>query len=154
MLHLRKLLIERTAWFDTCLSPLAELDGYGHLTPALTEMLKHIGREPVRMSDLARQMGVSRQWIRQLAVEGVEEGILELLDDPNDKRSMMIQFSKEGWQLVRVAAARMEQIEDELARRIGKENLAKLCELLALEWGPAAIPVPRTARKPRVARAV
>lgn len=136
MLHLRKLLTDRAEWFERSLSVLAELDGYGDLPSPLVQMCKYIGKDPVRMTVLAEHLGVSRQRVAQIAGEGCERGILELSDDPDDGRVKRVGFSVEGWAVARKAAARMVQIEGELARRIGRRNLEKLCELLSMDWGP------------------
>lgn len=144
MPKLRKLLNERHAWFETCLSQLAEIDGYGDLSPPLVQFFSHIGREPVRLGDIAAKMNVSRQWAQRLAKEGEGLGLLELDVDPNDRRAMILRFSDNGWRVVRLAAARMTEIELELAERIGRENVDKLMELLALDWGPAEIPQPES----------
>ena len=139
MLQLRKLLTERAEWFERALSALAELDGYGDLPPPLVQMCKYIGKDPVRMTVLAEHLGVSRQRVAQIAGEGCERGLLELSDDPEDGRVKRVGFSAEGWTVARKAAARMAQIETELARRIGRRNLEQLCELLATDWGPPSV---------------
>lgn len=139
MLQLRKWLTSRHEWYELCLQQLAELEGYGHLSRPMVQLCAHIGKEPVSLSDVARLMGVSRQWIARLANEGCQMGILELSTPPEDKRALLVQFSRDGWRMVRLAAGRMRQIEAILAERIGAENLAHLVDILSLDWGPAEL---------------
>lgn len=144
MPRLRKLLTERYDWYEACLQQLAELDGYGNLSKPVVEFLAHIGRDPVKLVDLARQLGVSRQWARRLANEAAEIGLVELATDPSDKRAMIVSFSKNGWRVVRLAAARMREIDTELENRIGTENFEMLIDILSQDWGPANMPQTET----------
>ena len=137
MLHLRKLLIQKMEWYEAYLREQQEIDGYSFLSRPLVQFLSHIGREPVRLTTIARQLGTSRQWTLRLANEGHALGILTLDIDPADKRALIVRFSKRGWNMVKRATRSMRQIEDDLGDRIGKANLTLLVELLGRDWGIA-----------------
>lgn len=139
MLQLRKWLTSRHDWYEACMQQLAERDGFGHLSRPMFEFMAHIGKEPVGLTEIARQMSVSRQWVARLAREGADMDLLALTSDPADKRALMVQFSESGWRMVRQAVARMAQIEAELARRIGAKNLELLVSVLSMDWGPGEI---------------
>lgn len=139
MLKLRKLLTNRYDWYESCLQQFAEQDGHGNLSRPLIEFLAHIGREPVRLVAIASQMNVSRQWARRLANEAQELGWIDLEVDTFDKRAMIVKYSAHGWSVVKLAAARMKQIDTELERRIGAENVAELIRILDLDWGEPCI---------------
>ncbi|MBC7938609.1 MAG: winged helix-turn-helix transcriptional regulator [Chitinophagaceae bacterium] len=148
MPKLRKLLTVKSEWYEACLHRQAQLAGYGHLKPAMVQFIKHLGREPSRIALLAEHLEVSRPRISQLAAEGVGLGILELVEDENDKRVMLVGFSAKGWEMVRDAVTDMDAIDAELARRIGRANLDRLIELLDMDWGPpelraATLPNPK-----------
>jgi DNA-binding MarR family transcriptional regulator len=153
MPKLRKLLIEKSEWYEACLHRQAQAAGYGHLKPAMVQFIKHLGREPMRIALLAEHLDVSRPRISQLAAEGVGLGILQLVEDENDKRVMLVGFSDQGWEMVRSATVDMNRIDAELARRIGRANLDRLIELLDMDWGSPEMraaatpgPVPRKAK--------
>jgi DNA-binding MarR family transcriptional regulator len=146
MLQLRKWLTNRHDWFELCLQQLAELEGYGHLSRPMVQLCAHVGKEPVGLSEIAKQMGVSRQWVARLANEGYEMGFFELIADPSDMRALQIRFGSAGWKMVRLAAARMRQIEAVIVARIGKGNLERLVEILSMDWGPAEISANELAR--------
>ena len=48
-------------------------------------------------------------------------------------------FTEEGSALRGVAIAGLEQLEGELARRIGRERMAVLHEALDADWGPSPV---------------
>jgi DNA-binding MarR family transcriptional regulator len=150
MPKLRKLLIEKSEWYEACLHRQAQAAGYGHLKPAMVQFIKHLGRKPMRIAMLAEHLDVSRPRISQLAAEGVGLGILALVEDENDKRVMLVGFSAQGWEMVRSATADMNRIDAELARRIGRANLDRLIELLEMDWGAAELRTsPTSAAKPK-----
>jgi DNA-binding MarR family transcriptional regulator len=149
MAKLRKLLIEKCEWYEACLHRQAQAAGYGHLKPAMVQFIKHLGREPMRIALLAEHLDVTRPRISQLAAEGVGLGILQLFEDENDGRVLLVGFSAQGWEMVGSATAEMNRIDAELARRIGRANLDRLIELLDMDWGSpelraAATPGPVT----------
>ena len=135
MLQLRRHLTERFEWFESALAELARLDGYGDLPRPLVQLCAQIGRDPVRVTDLAKRLGTSRQWIIRLARDGEARGILAVTADAEDRRSARVGFSGPGWKVVHLAVKRMQQIERVLSERIGRARLEQLIELLALDWG-------------------
>lgn len=135
LLQLRRHLTEKFQWFETALAELARLDGFGDLPKPLVQLCAQIGREPVRVTELAKRLGTSRQWIIRLGRDGEQRGILAVTDDAEDRRAMRVGFSDSGWKVVHLAVGRMQQIERELARRIGAAQLEQLVELLSLDWG-------------------
>jgi DNA-binding MarR family transcriptional regulator len=135
MLQLRKLLMMRHTWFETFLESLARLDGYGDLPRPLVQLCALIGRDPIRIGDLAVTLGTSRQWVTRLAHDGVARDILALLPDPNDRRAMMVGFSESGWRVVRKAVVRMHDIETTLQDRLGTDVVAQLADILGRDWG-------------------
>jgi hypothetical protein len=77
--------------------------------------------------------------VSQIAAEGVKLGVLELVVDSDDKRVMLVQLSQGGTRMTNAIIASMNDIEAELARRIGRNKLDTLVDLLAMDWGPAEI---------------
>ena len=57
----------------------------------------------------------------------------------DDKRVMLVQLSQGGTRMTNAIIASMNDIEAELARRIGRNKLDTLVDLLAMDWGPAEI---------------
>ncbi len=141
MALLHQFLTDKYDWYETCQQQYDKARGRVHIKPTLVQLLKHMERgQGARIALLAVRMGVSRRRVSQIAAEGVEAGILVLVDDPDDGRVSIVNVSPEGQQILDQAVDAMHEIEAELARRIGRENLALLTRLLTMDWGPAVLP--------------
>jgi DNA-binding MarR family transcriptional regulator len=79
-----------------------------------------------RASDLAEQLGVSRQAVAQ--VVGVLEsgGYVERLDDPGDARAKLVCLTAAGRAVLRAVRASSLAVEEEWAGRLGGAGLAEL----------------------------
>jgi DNA-binding MarR family transcriptional regulator len=160
---MHQFLLDKADWYEACLARLAQALGYGYIPPSVALLLRHMTvGTPARIALLAQRIGVTRRRISQIAAEGVKLGVLELIEDADDKRVLLVQLSPGGTQMANGAVASMHRIEAELARRIGRSKLDSLTELLAMDWGPAEVqPEPparattgtSTTRSPRKAAA-
>ena len=151
---MHKFLMEKAEWYELCMQRRAAELGYGYLKPSMVMIMKNMTKDqPARMALLAQRAGTTRRRISQIAAEGVELGILELVEDPHDKRVLLVTLSKRGEEMGQAAVSSMLTIEAELARRIGRANLEKLTELLAMDWGLPEVPEPATTPRPRRASA-
>ena len=89
-----------------------------------------------RPSDIARNMGVSRQAIHATISQMIEVGIVALVDDPTSRRVKVVAPSVTG-ETMRVGAQQaMVLMTEELFKRLGKTNVLKAAHLLAEDWGP------------------
>ena len=88
-----------------------------------------------RPSDIARNMGVSRQAIHATINQMVELGIVALMDDPSNRRIKVVAPTRLG-ETMRIDAQRaMVVMGEELGRRVGKAQLLKAAHLLHEDWG-------------------
>jgi DNA-binding MarR family transcriptional regulator len=150
---MHQFLLEKTEWYETCLQRRAQELGYGYIKPSLVQFIKNMSADgPSRIALLAERLGVTRRRVSQIAAEGAELGLLELVEDADDKRVMLVQLSERGEIMVDAAVLSMTRIENELARRIGRANLDKLKEVLAMDWGPAEVRDAASPEAPRPAR--
>lgn len=137
---LHQFLSDKFEWYELCLERRALELGHGHVKPSIVSILKHMRRDaPSRIALLAQRSGMSRRRVSQIVAEGVEAGILRLVDDPDDGRVSLVTMSEGGQQMCDADIQSMHAIEAELARRIGRGNLQKLKELLEMDWGPAEV---------------
>ena len=140
MTLMHRFLTDKLEWYELCLERRAQRLGYSHVKPSIVSILKHMRRDsPTRIALLAQLTGTTRRRVSQIVAEGVEAGILSLVDDPDDKRVSLVTLSEAGQQMCDADIASMHAIEAELARRIGRANLQKLTELLEMNWGPAEV---------------
>lgn len=135
MLQLRRLLLARTEWFELAVRRHAVADGLGHITPAMHRLFAHMGYKPVKLSHLVEVLAVSRQAVHRLVRDACELGVVELVDDPNDRRAKMVRFTEAGLPWVANAIRAQQAVEAELVRRIGRRNVEKLAQVLDMDWG-------------------
>jgi len=131
---LRQLLLKRSNWFEERMIEAAPRYGYTFITPAMNRLFAHMPRDPVSISELARRLAVSRQAAHQTAAEACRRGILELVEDPLDRRVRKVQFTAAGLAMVRNAARAGSEIENDLRRRLGDRDFEALQRILAKDW--------------------
>jgi len=95
-----------------------------------------------RPTQIAEQLGLTRQGVH-LAIKDLEaEGLISIDDDPTDRRAKRVFFSKDDQrdEMRRFAAAALRRIEDELATRVGRENFETFRQVLKMDWGDVVSP--------------
>ena len=63
-----------------------------------------------------------------------ELGLVELADDPNNRRVRIVCFTEAGKRMSRTVLAVDRRMEKDLAGRIGAHNVATLKRILSMEW--------------------
>jgi len=126
-------------WFDDGLQAYLQKKGWGHVTRPQSMVMINILSGIVRPSDIARNLGISRQAIHSTINQMVEMGMLEMRDDPEDGRSKIVALSTMGAAMRMDANEAVEALTAELSRRIGKANIAALAKAFAADWGDAPL---------------
>jgi DNA-binding MarR family transcriptional regulator len=115
---------ELLALIDEVLGAFFELRLAGQRLGLVTEsgggawgLLKTAARKPVGMAELARRRGVSRQYIQKIASGLIEQGYLELADNPAHRRSGLMTVTPAG----RRALAQMDRRLDDALAPLGKQ---------------------------------
>src|SRR3546814_2247291 len=88
----------------------------------------------VRPSDIARNLGVSRQAIHNTINQMVKLGIVELAPDPEDRRHVIVSLTATGAQMRQDAQRAMDQLADQLAERLGHDRFDALLATLEAAW--------------------
>lgn len=100
-------------------------------------MFLALSRGPVLVSDLARDLDVSRQAVHKL-LDGLEaEGLVDRRRDEHDRRAQRVGLTGRGRELAGDAGRILPQLERELAERIGDDNVEALRTALARDRGPS-----------------
>jgi MarR family transcriptional regulator for hemolysin len=132
-------LLAASTWFDEALLARLEQRGWPRLSPTRSRTFLALSRGPVLVSDLARELDVSRQAVHKL-LDGLErERLLERRTDELDRRAQRVYLTDRGHALATDAGQILPQLEQELADRIGTDGVAALRRVLAHDWGPAPI---------------
>jgi DNA-binding MarR family transcriptional regulator len=85
---------------------------------------------------------VSRQAIHQTIAELQELDLVELVPDPTHGRAKLLVLTERGRENLAAALDAFDELERELARRIGPEKVETLRAILEEDWGPAWRPAP------------
>ena len=87
-------------------------------------------REQVRMTDVSRFMMVSKPAVTQAVNRLVEQGFVERVNDPGDRRVVYIQPTETGRQRFQDELEMRMELMRRAVSRIGEEKGALLAELL------------------------
>ncbi len=135
--YLRSLLMHRFNWLEERVAQNAHHYGYQDVTPAMSRLFGYMGGRPAGLSELSRQMGVSRQAVHKLANDAARLGLVEFVSSPDDARVVRLQFTQAGWDMSAQAARSFDEIEADIQAHLGARNLAELKRLLELPWDVA-----------------
>jgi len=124
-------------WCDESLQNYLRSRGWPEVTRPQSMVMANIVLGVNRPSDIARNMGVTRQAIHSTINQMIETGIVALLDDPSNRRVKLVTPTQLG-ETMRVDALQAMAIQaEELARRLGESDLRQITRLLNRDWGPA-----------------
>lgn len=92
--------------------------------------MSYLDEAPVRLSELARRMRVSRQRIHTVLHELRAAGLVELVLDPASGRDKLVQTTGAGERRRERVGAALRRLDEGVAEQLGTEDLARLRELL------------------------
>jgi DNA-binding MarR family transcriptional regulator len=130
---LAKLLWRAHQWFRA--AAMAGLgDNAGAVSPGSATLLSQLDPSGMPMADLARLMGVSTPAVHQMVHHLVGLGLLEIAPNPASGRSKLVMMTPQGFARRRQALELLAELEDELARRIGRRRVTALRDALEQDW--------------------
>lgn len=129
-------LLQGFSWFDNGLQSYLQAKGWPHITRPQSMVMIHVVLGVTRPSDIARNLGVSRQAIHTTLGQMIALGVLELEDDPEDGRSKRVVVAPKGQRMRAAAQEAMRIMSAALEERIGKQTVAALRSAFAVDWGP------------------
>ena len=110
-------------------------NGFGDVAPAHSALLRNIGEEGSRHSELAADAGVSRQAITKLVDELERLDLVRRDPDPDDGRGVIIRYTDRGRAGLAIARKRMLALERDYAARVGAERWAEVRSTLETLFG-------------------
>jgi len=123
-------------WCDESLQNSLEAAGIPPLSRTKSMIMVNISDGITRPSDLARNIGISRQAIQQTLVEMEKMGLITLAPDPSDGRAKIVKFSRRGSGIGKATFEIMDAIEKELIERLGSKPFETFRKVLFEDWGP------------------
>lgn len=104
---------------------------YPILRPAHTNLFPHIDFVGIRLVDLARKVGISKQAVSQTVAELTQLGVVETVTDGTDARAKLVRFTARGAAAIAHGLDVLVQLEKELEPRVGADTMAQLHEALS-----------------------
>lgn len=105
--------------------------GYPDIQPAHgNNLFRHLRREGSRITEIAEQAQLTKQYVGHLAEYLEERGYVERVPDPRDNRAKLVRLTPKGQEVERIAEETLQRLEEELAARLGAERMATLRMLL------------------------
>jgi DNA-binding MarR family transcriptional regulator len=121
-------------WLDKGLQQNMEALGWPPLSRTESQVMLLVSVGIVRPIEVSRNLGLTRQAINQTLSQLVDKKLVELEDDPCDKRCKIVRFAREGNSMRRDAVSILRRLEGELARRGGRKTLEMLYSMEDWDW--------------------
>ncbi len=134
--HLLLSLLQGFYWFDEGLQNYLQARGWPSVTRPQSMVMANIVLGVRRPSDIARNMGVSRQAIHATINQMVGLGMIALTDDASNRRVKVVQLTPLGETMRRDAQQAMIVLGEELSRRLGRSTVTRAAQALNEDWGP------------------
>lgn len=130
-------LLQAFFWFDDGLQSFLQARGWEQVTRPQSMVMANVVIGVHKPSDIARNLGISRQAVHTTINQMIEMGMLELRDDINDRRAKIVAVSEKGREMGRDADLAVAAMTAELRKRIGGKNVDNLIKAFGAEWGQA-----------------
>lgn len=114
---------------DRVYSQLA-YSGFPEIRPAHSVVFRYILPGGSRSIDLAERAHITKQSMGYLIDYLVEHGYVEVGPDPDDGRAKRVRLTPKGLECQQTALRLSQEVEAELAARIGQDEFAELRRLL------------------------
>lgn len=105
--------------------------GYVGLAPSHTVLIALLPPEGARVTDLARQAGMTKQGMGKLARELEAAGYVARTPDPADTRAAILRFTTEGERLLIDSYDAKAAVEDRWRSVLGDADHASLRDMLS-----------------------
>jgi DNA-binding MarR family transcriptional regulator len=125
-------------WFDEALQAALKSAGWPPVSRTQSLLFANIASGEHRATRLAENLGMRRQSMSQIIAELHERGLIEVTEDPQDRRARIINFSAQAEPLRFAAQTILAELERELQVRIGAPRMKTLKTALD-DWGSPPI---------------
>lgn len=139
-------LFQRFCWLDEGLQSRLHDRGWPDVSRSQSMVMTNIVSGIVRPSDIARNIGVSRQAIHSTINQMVKLGVVQLEPDPDDRRHMIVSLTEVGTRMRKDAQRAMDTLTAQIADVLGQKQFDALLAALDADWGDnieRAAPAPR-----------
>jgi DNA-binding MarR family transcriptional regulator len=99
-------------------------NGFADIKPWHHTVLRNLGEDGSRPSELATRGGISRQAVTKIVDELERLDLVRRDPDPDDRRGVIVRYSDRGRAGLDLARKRMLELEAEFAERVGAKRWA------------------------------
>lgn len=135
-------LVKAIDWYDVSLQSILTGRGLQSFNRTQSVMLIHIAEGIIKPSEIAHDMGATRQNIHAMAKPLIDAHIIEVVPDPDDGRSKQYAFCEDSLELRDTVLKLLKHLDKKLGERIGKSDLKDLKRALSSDWGEIIIQAP------------
>jgi DNA-binding MarR family transcriptional regulator len=128
-------LFQRFCWLDEGLQARLHDHGWPDVNRPQSMVMTNIVSGIVRPSDIARNLGISRQAIHSTINQMVKLGIVQLEVDPADRRHMIVSLTDLGARMRKDAQRSMDELTAQIAAKLGQDKFDALYAALEADWG-------------------
>ena len=128
-------LFQRFCWLDEGLQARLHDHGWPDVNRPQSMVMTNIVSGIVRPSDIARNLGLSRQAIHSTINQMVKLGIVQLDVDPDDRRHMIVSLTDLGGRMRKDAQRSMDALTAQIAAVLGQDKFDALLAALEADWG-------------------
>jgi DNA-binding MarR family transcriptional regulator len=105
-------------------------EGFADVRPAHMTIFQHLRPEGSRIGELAERAQLTNQSVGYLVDHLERQGYVERRPDPTNRRATLVCLTDHGWAEMRACARILDELERDLADRLGSARLADLQALL------------------------
>ena len=105
-------------------------EGERGLRPSHHRVIGHVPPEGITITDLADQVGMSKQGIGQFVSQLTESGHLTVTLDPGDRRIRIVRRTAKGQAAARRLSGLLDSLEQTWAERVGESRYAEFRAIL------------------------
>ena len=113
--------------------------GFTDIRPAHSNVFEYLDDTGTTVSTLAERANMTKQAMAELVLHLEQNGYLERVPDPSDRRAKLVRPTERGDAVFRVAQRQIPVLHSRVARLIGSERLRQLrsdLELIRAEFAP------------------
>ena len=138
----RKLLLNMLRavyWYCDALQDNLEAQGYRRTSRAMAFVMFNIAQGEHRASNIARNLGISRQAVGQMLTELKNRNVIAVSEDPCNRRSRIVDFTSEFAEEGAACAEILTKIDADVSACVGKSDFQAMERALSKDWGTRRI---------------
>lgn len=100
------------------------------LTAAWWQVLGAVLRDPLPVSGIAREMGLTRQSVQRIADLLVDKGLAEYLPNPAHRRAKLLRPTEDGWAAIARLRASQHAWANRISAAVGEHDLKQALDVI------------------------